>query len=426
MNTFQNQLSPFPSFQFRVLFYVTMAALQDEQIQKHGAALVLWTLGQTKTFKGRPSKFARSLWFLPVRVVAVHYCYDTEVMHRATKIMSEAMDSHHLCRFRNHTGTYQDCVLSLMTFGIPKQALPINMESGKIELQAHHQWIRMMQTREGSSLSSSPIPSDTTAISSAVSAVLPDWSSSGDHSNLAFMDEDIRRTSSNNEVTSQRFDVASTFTAKNISTGIIIPGPMDIMMGRGSHARKSQGNIRFRMILNEYYDKYNSASRNARMNVACQVLAQLKSHGCRFIKIVDNNSDTASAGDTNNAHMLQECDSDESIEKISHAFRNMRTAKRNKKEGRTAKDKSTKDVSAMFQSAGGTSRKRRSSATDIPDQFDRNFLDPQLLPAIPLSSHILSSQQEHRPQEGSDESHATQHQSSSRQSSSSIDDFLMF
>jgi hypothetical protein len=82
-----------------------MTALRDEEIQKKGIVSIIYSIGQMKFMSDRPSKFAEMWWFLPIRLVAMHICYDQPVMDLGFTMVSASMEAHHLCRCRIHKGT---------------------------------------------------------------------------------------------------------------------------------------------------------------------------------------------------------------------------------------------------------------------------------------------------------------------------------
>ena len=193
----------------------------------------------------------------------------------------------------------------LMSFGIPLHALPINVENGDINLQFHHNWMRMIRTLETSS-SSSPVP-----VSLSTNA--------GGHGSTASI------TSSNAVdgggepmMQQQQFqqEMSSSSRSSSSSSGevIVVPGPMDIVLGRGNHSRTSQGYLRFRLLLGELFDAYDAADRSEKRSVARQALAEAEKQGCRFLKEVktEHNDNSEEAGPP----ILLACDVDEKLDKV--------------------------------------------------------------------------------------------------------------
>jgi hypothetical protein len=83
-----------------------MNALRDEEIQKKGTVLIIYMIGQQKFHSDRPPKLAKAFLYLPIRIVAVHICYDKKLHDLAMKLLCHKMESQLLCRFRGHYGTY--------------------------------------------------------------------------------------------------------------------------------------------------------------------------------------------------------------------------------------------------------------------------------------------------------------------------------
>ena len=90
----------------------------------------------------------------------------------------------------------------------------------------------------------------------------------------------------------------------------LVPGPMDLLLGRGRHGKNTLGNLRFRSLLEEYRSQYESCSKFDKTILAQSILTILKESGCRFLK-------------STNQGWIQ-VEDDVVREKISHAFRNLR------------------------------------------------------------------------------------------------------
>jgi hypothetical protein len=60
-----------------LFWYLTMAALEDEETQKRGFVIISYTIGTTRALDRRSSyKIARLSWILPMRTAGVHGCTD--------------------------------------------------------------------------------------------------------------------------------------------------------------------------------------------------------------------------------------------------------------------------------------------------------------------------------------------------------------
>jgi hypothetical protein len=161
----------------------------------------------------------------------------------------------------------------LMTFGIPiNEAMPITAD-GCIELTPHHEMIKAWKFREEEH--------DTRIVVSPTS-------SRAESRNSAF-DED--------------------FYSPPPGT-YLIPGNMDILMGRGRHPKSSPGSLRLHDMLRQHREEYDNATKLDKTAMAEMVLTKLKLSGSRFIKIVPGG--------------FQVCDDALARGKISHGFRNLR------------------------------------------------------------------------------------------------------
>jgi hypothetical protein len=92
--------------------------------------------------------------------------------------------------------------------------------------------------------------------------------------------------------------------------GYVIPGSMDIMLGRGRHPNSSPGTVRLHIMLHQHNVEYETATRFEKTILAETILRDMKDSGIRFLKL-------AACG-------FEVCDDSVARAKISHGFRNMR------------------------------------------------------------------------------------------------------
>jgi hypothetical protein len=153
-----------------------------------------------------------------------------------------------------------------MTFGIPKGVLPISCD-GEVDLTLHKEWLMTMEARQ----------------------------------------EEMEQAKL---VDASNPDSTEASSSSNFSKPILVPGPMDVVMGRGRHSQSSPGNLRLRHLLQEHRGQYEEASKFEKTVVAEIVLKIMKDSGCRFLK-------KTKLG-------WVECEDQVARDKISHAFRNLR------------------------------------------------------------------------------------------------------
>jgi hypothetical protein len=150
-----------------------------------------------------------------------------------------------------------------MTFGIPRAALPLALD-GEMDLTNHTEFLETVKRREEKLL---------------------------------------------------RVDLSTT-EAQPYIPKILIPSPMDIIMGtRGRHPKSAPGNLRLHNILHEYRVAYDQSPKYEKVVIVEIVRKRAGDSGCRFLKATDDGFFTLG-------------DSEAIREKIAHAFRNLRRGKK--------------------------------------------------------------------------------------------------
>jgi hypothetical protein len=148
-----------------------------------------------------------------------------------------------------------------MTFGIPKDAIPVQ-EDGSIDLSHHHRILEVLKRREQKGKEEHKV---STSESSPVGA-----------------------------------------------SAILVPGPMDVLMGRGLRPKRCPGSLRLHHLLLENMDAYDAADSKFEKTVRAEtVVQQMKDSGCRFLNVTPDG-------------LYTECDNLAARAKISHGFRNLR------------------------------------------------------------------------------------------------------
>ena len=99
----------FLNMQCRMYYYVTMTALRDNETQMKGVVCIMYLLGQKKFLSNRPEKIG-SIWdHFPVRLAAMHFCYDSILLKGIVEGACKAMEGNKLCRTRSHFGMSSIC-----------------------------------------------------------------------------------------------------------------------------------------------------------------------------------------------------------------------------------------------------------------------------------------------------------------------------
>jgi len=286
----------------RVMHYMAMSVVQDEEIQRRGVVIVGFGFGEAKFVANRPLEYTRSWEAIPARVVALHSCRNS--CNQITNlILCNIMKSRMMSRFRMHVGTPMECMYTLMTFGIPRDAIPAT-DCGVVDLAGHHAMLAVMKRREevfreqltNQNISKSlPLARHSHKALGDRAIVVLGGASTGDD------------TGSLEEQTLEINDGVT-----HLGGTILVPGPMDILMGRGRHPKSRPGALRMHHLVLQHRVAYDSAkSRLEKTAITKSVLLQLKALGCRFLH------------ETKSGYYV-ETDDVAAREKISHGFRNQR------------------------------------------------------------------------------------------------------
>ena len=98
---------------------------------------------------------------------------------------------------------------------------------------------------------------------------------------------------------------------------MVVPGPFDVLLGRGRLIQEHLGNLRYRQMIDEHKDQYDSASKLEKTNIAKKVVQLVQASQGRFLK--------RDEGEDGGGFWI-EVDDETAREKVSHSFRNRRQA----------------------------------------------------------------------------------------------------
>jgi hypothetical protein len=132
---------------------------------------------------------------------------------------------------------------------------------------------------------------------------------------------------------------------------IIVPGPLDVVMGRGRHNKNKPGNRKVQQALEERYEEYEKADKFEKTVLAECIVNALVADGSRFL---------VRQGDKKNGVWV-EVTPEKAREKVSHDFRNLRTER--KKTNAMSGGKAKED----------TAVKRRRSSHGLQEGIKRLF-----------------------------------------------------
>jgi hypothetical protein len=190
-------------------------------------------------------------------------------------------------------GTYMECIYRLLTFGIPREAIPI-MDNGSVDLSHHQKILDSLKYIEEKGK-----PKEEIEVSTRTSSTQSTSSDSGS------------------------FDNAIAPAAEQKEEDIIlIPSPMDVLMGKGRQPKSRPGALRMHYLLAENMDAYESTNHKfEKTAIAKKILMEMKALGCRFLR------------EAGHGGCYVEIDDATARAKIAHGFRNIR---RNKTEKNSA------------------------------------------------------------------------------------------
>jgi hypothetical protein len=187
--------------------------------------------------------------------------------------------------------SYKEGIYQLLTFGIPREAIPI-MDDGSLNLSQHHKLLDILKFREAEEKRA------TQEKETKQSAFASSPASTGE-----------KLTSS-----SPWFPPKNTEDVEDDEGLIVlIPSPMDILMGRGRQPNSRPGSLRMYHVLHENMDAYEAATHNAeKTKMAKKIIKEMKASGCRFLREVEEGGGYV------------EIDVSTARAKIAHRFRNLR------------------------------------------------------------------------------------------------------
>jgi len=130
----------------RAFWFLSSVALEDREIETKGIVFVYYTLGGTSSINTDTeiiddqqrqrcvvAKWGNVLQALPLRVASIHWCVENTQEETATNLSALLLGRSNFVRVRCHRGTDSEVQYQLMTFGIPTQLFPIQM-NGEVNL----------------------------------------------------------------------------------------------------------------------------------------------------------------------------------------------------------------------------------------------------------------------------------------------------
>ena len=202
-----------------------MAANQDEETQRKGQVLVIYSRGNDRKDKeglaamGMMNKMRSGL---PERVGACHWVYENPEFKSEVQMCRLFCGERVRQRFRPMCTKGEDYKFQLQTYGIPSQHLPVS-DTGAFLNACHLEWLYRQRMRE----------------------------------------------------------------SLDVHAFSIVPRRFDVLFGKGKSTAEHTGNLRAWHIVNMYLERYESANKYEKTEIAERVVRVIHESFGRFLKQED-------------------------------------------------------------------------------------------------------------------------------------------
>ena len=129
-----------------------MLAFRVEEVQRRGAVVVCWGVGDAQ---GTSGDNADLNWKLPkvnegspMRIAAFHLCYTDEVWKDRLALIKSGLNKDNRVRVRVHYGTVQECLHHLRGHGIDPRCIPLNADGEISDALEHGQKMEQQRAQE--------------------------------------------------------------------------------------------------------------------------------------------------------------------------------------------------------------------------------------------------------------------------------------
>ncbi|KAG7368545.1 hypothetical protein IV203_031288 [Nitzschia inconspicua] len=212
----------------RVIYYILMSAMEDEETQKRGIVYVVYNVEPKSPLANDPRIYLNVYQLLPqipVLMMGAHYCVQDSYLRQFMSSIRVAMSREVRLRSRVHYGSHEECIYALLTFGIPTKSIPIS-NSGELLVEKHGEFLAMRLKQE-------------TQISIA----------------------DFNGDSISND--------------RSPPVRIVVPKNADVLLGRGRPFQEHPGNMRCNFEVLAAMEEYERVSRKEKTVIARNVIAKI-------------------------------------------------------------------------------------------------------------------------------------------------------
>jgi hypothetical protein len=211
-----------PQSLLQMTYYFCMSFASDETNQISGVVTISYGLGQDEPKTNTILQTQSSAWdntllvlCMPLRYEATHFCSPKRGMHFTVSWIVKAAGVFSRARSRIHFGSPMECEYALLSFGVPSHLLPFTAE-GQLKTGNHKKWIQRR----------------------------------------IIMERELQRG--------------------QVFSGIELPRPNDVLLGRGRPLQNHPGNRRLLELANIYLDEYFAADPDGdRKDVARKIVSEV-------------------------------------------------------------------------------------------------------------------------------------------------------
>lgn len=187
-------------------FYYQMYQLfrDDVETQTKGIVAVIYMMGEmclSGYTMGERFKYPKLIHSLPISFAAVHVCYDSKIWRAMIHVTMLVIDEQTRLRCREYCGSHQEIMYKLMTFGLPVSVMPLQGNGEDVTTEFHKKYFETLKKQEQD---------------------------------------------------------------KEMTNNARIPGPNDVLFGRGTATYQHFGNMRLKKMIEDLKDTYDGMTREER------------------------------------------------------------------------------------------------------------------------------------------------------------------
>ncbi|CAJ1932756.1 unnamed protein product [Cylindrotheca closterium] len=134
--------------ELRARYFLTMIALESEEVQTRGAVAITYTVGEYRDSKegGGYLENMRLAMSIPIYIAANLMCCDEYAEYLLASTVVKAMPVKLRARFRSHYGSHVECQYQLSTYGIHPGLIPLDPMTFALRLERHLNWFHSLLT----------------------------------------------------------------------------------------------------------------------------------------------------------------------------------------------------------------------------------------------------------------------------------------